>query len=227
MESGLEGWSNGGYLKKSGKKKAFGDGFTLFGDAALGDRSSLNAIGCFGSEIALLIGAWFELDIYKGVERCMGCYIKMDLKVPGFSLRKKDYCTKSFRSTRIESKKNIFEVKIPFVRCEKTSLDLKEETKEPISLGPKNKIISETRIRKRFRLPFLPESIRRFDVSTPLKSVSNIKTSPKHGHSNTNGYIQNQKRSSSTLNTRYRDMKNLAVPGRFREIVVILNNLLS
>lgn len=151
----------------------------------------------------------------------------MNLKGSGFSLRKKDYYTKSFKSNRLESKKNIFEVKIPFVRCEKNSFELEKEIKGPIKLRSENKIVTETQIRKRFRVPFLPESVRRFSIPKPLKSASITKFSPKHNYSNTNDYIRNQNRSSSTLNTRYRDIKQFAVPGKYKEIVVILNNLLN
>lgn len=151
----------------------------------------------------------------------------MDLKGSSLNLSKKEKRSRILKSKESDLKKFICEVKIPYVQQED---DLSQPVKKflrPVRLKSESKQISERQIRNKFRVSMTPESVKTYKIPEAFNSPSIIKLQFRHNITNPAEFKFNPKRSSSTINTRNTENKQYFVPGKYKKVVVLLNNLLS
>lgn len=151
----------------------------------------------------------------------------MNLKGSSLNLKIRKKRSRIFQSRELDPKKIVFEVKIPFVQQEETFSQPPKEFLRPVRLRSDSKQTSESRIRNKFRVSVSPESVKTFKIPETFNSPSTIKLPFRHNYINFSDFKSSQKRSSSTLNTRNTENKQYFVPGKYKKIVVLLNNLLS
>jgi hypothetical protein len=128
-----------------------------------------------------------------------------------------------------QSPKSIFYVKIPMVTREDNLLDQKYNPESHSN----QKTASEFRIRVKVKTPKIsrdkhPESLKQFKMPEVnlSRSFSKLKNTLLRGV-NINDSFKKQQRCFSNSNTRRRDSERFFIPGKYKKIVVTLNNLLS